>query len=79
MVEADKLISKARSWSVREGLSDVAIARKLYAFNKDLGYITGGFSLFIMMYSKNGTWEIAGMVVGFSGLTHISLLGRAKF
>ncbi len=68
MSKAEKMISKARSWSVREGLSDVAIARKLHEFNKDLGYIVGGFSLFIVFCSKNKPWEISGILVGFSGL-----------
>src|SRR6478736_887460 len=68
MEKAGEIISTARSWSVPEGLADVAIARKLHESNKDLGYIVSGFSLFIMMYSINKTWEVCGIVVGFSGL-----------
>jgi hypothetical protein len=68
MAKAEKMIANARAWSVEEGLSDIKIARRLHAFNKDLGYTAGGFSVYIMTCSTNKDWEIFGIVAGVLGL-----------
>ena len=79
MAKAEKMIIKARAWSDGEAMSDLQIARKLHVFNKDLGYIVGGFSFFIMMYSTNKTWEAFGIVVGLSGLLWAYYLLRLSY
>lgn len=68
MEKAEKMLVRARAWSVGEDLSDIQIVAKLHVFNKDLGYIIGG-SCFVLLSSSAGkSWELFGICVGLAGL-----------
>lgn len=68
LAKAEKLIEKARAWSVPEGLSDIHIATRLHESNGHLGYMVGAIGIFLAFSSEGKDGEIFGMSAGIAGL-----------